>query len=418
MEAACCIVGGGLAGLATALSLAERGETPVLVEAARIGAGASGRNGGMASAGFVRDVRELARRLGAERSQTLFRLSREGLELLRRRVGQRAIPCGLTPGVVAASWFNAPARLAGEVRLHNELYGRRLELWSRERIRELYRTERYHGGLFDPDGFHLDPLQLCRGYARAAEGLGARLLEATPALSLERLRGGWRIGTPEGEVRARRVVLCQSVYPPPLLPSLARGGLTVLTFIIVTEPLGSRAGDAIRAPYAVYDDRFATGYYRLLGDGRLLWGGRVALRERPGAMPALMRRDLATVFPQLADVRIDHAWSGRMGFARHRMPVIRELEPGLWAATLFGGHGLNTTTMAGELVARALVEGDQTWRLFDPFPPAWTGGALGRLAAQALLYGHAVKDSLRAAWLNRRKRMPGGMRPASADQGG
>ena len=113
----------------------------------------------------------------------------------------------------------------------------------------------------------------------------------------------------------------------------------------------------IRAPYAVYDNRFATGYYRLLPDGRLLWGGRISTQEQPRDLAGLMRRDLALVYPQLADVAVDHAWSGRMGFARHKMPLIRELAPGLWVNSCFGGHGLNTTTLGGELVASAIARG-------------------------------------------------------------
>jgi gamma-glutamylputrescine oxidase len=318
-----------------------------------------------------------------------------------------------------ASWFDDPDLLAEEARLHNELYGMRLEFWPREQLREAYRSPRYHDGLFDPDGFHLDPLRLCDGYAAAAETHSARIFENTPATALERRGDRFLVRTPQGQVRAERVVLCQSVYPPGLRPELTRAGLAIATFIIVTEPLGSRAADAIRAPYAVYDDRFATGYYRLLADGRLLWGGRVALTERPSRLVPLMRRDLLTVFPQLGHVRIDHAWSGRMGFTRHKMPLIRELEPGLWTATLFGGHGLNTTTMAGELVARAIVECHDAWRLFEPFRPTRTYGPLGRFAAQALFHGHALKDSLRAGWLRKRgKRMPGAKHSASQDQGG
>ena len=419
VHAPTCIIGGGLAGLATALSLAERGHRPLLLEARRVGAGASGRNGGIASAGFARSTDDLARRLGAGPARALFQLSREGLELVRQRIARYAIPCGPVPGVVVASWFDDPGLLAEEAHRHNELYGMRLEHWSETRLRETFRSPRYHGGLFDPEGFHLDPLRLCEGYAAAAEKLGARIHEGTPALALERRPDGFHIRTPRGGVTADRVILCQSVYPPPLHPPLARAGLAVVSYIIVTEPLGELAASAIRAPYAVYDDRFATGYYRLLQDGRLLWGGRVALTEQPRALLPLMRRDLATVFPQLADLRIDHAWSGRMGFARHKMPLIRELEPGLWTATLFGGHGLNTTTMAGELVARAILEADRSWHLLDPFRPSWTGGPAGRLAAQALFHGHAFKDSLRAAWLRRqRKAMPAARHPASQDQGG
>lgn len=430
-EAGTVVVGGGLAGLGAALSLAERGDRgdgPVLlVEARRVGDGASGRNGGMASAGFARDAAWLEARVGAAGARALLRLSREaGLDLLRRRIERHAIPCGPVPGVVVASWFDDPAGLRAEAARHNAAHGTRLEFWPRERLRELYRSPRYHDGLLDPDGLHLDPLALCDGLARAAEALGVRILEDTPALGLRRLgssSGGFELATPGGTVRARRVVLCQSAERPALLPRLARAALPVATYIVVTEPLGARAADAVRAPHAVYDDRFATGYYRLLDDGRLLWGGRISLREEPPAvLVPRMRRDLALVYPQLADARIDYAWSGRMGFARHRMPLVRELEPGLWAAGLFGGHGLNTATMAGELVARAIDEGDPAWRLFEPFGPAWVGGPLGRLAAQALFHGHAARDSLRAAWHRRRnagKEAPVGGEPTGAeDQGG
>ena len=422
VEADACVVGGGLAGLSLALSLADRGVAPVVVlEAGRVGAGASGRNGGMASAGFARDAGSLEAAVGTGRARDLFRLSREaGLEPLRRRALAAGVP--LAPGVVVASWFDDPRGLAAEVARHNDAFGGRLEFWPRERLRGLYRSPRYHDGFLDPDGFHLDPLALCDGVARAAEARGVGIHEGTPALSLARrggAAGGFEITTPGGVVRARRVALCQGAYPPGILPALARATLAVATYVVVTEPLGGRAAEAIRAPHAVYDDRFATGYYRLLGDGRLLWGGRVALREEPAAaVVPLMRRDLALVYPQLAGARIDHAWSGRMGFARHRMPLVRELEPGLWVAGLLGGHGLNTATMAGELVARAIAEGDPAWRLLEPFGPAWAGGPLGRLAAGALFHGHAAKDALRAAWHRRRgaeKEAPVGGGPTGAE---
>jgi gamma-glutamylputrescine oxidase len=183
---------------------------------------------------------------------------------------------------------------------------------------------------------------------------------------------------------------------------VARATLPVFTYIVVTAPLDGAHAEVIRAPCAVHDTRFATGYYRLLPDGRLLWGGRIGVREHLRDVAALMRRDLTQVYPQLARVGIEHAWSGRMGFARHKMPLVRELEPGLWVNTAFGGHGLNTTTLGGELVAAALAEGDGRWRLLEPFGPRWTGGAAGPLAVQAVYWGHALADATRAWWHRRR----------------
>lgn len=393
VETETCVIGGGLAGLGTAMSLAERGRAVVLLEAARIGAGASGRNGGMVSAGFNRNLAFIERVVGAESAAALYRLSLEGVALLRGRIAAHAVACDLVEGVVEASWFADEAELAAIAHRLGRL-GAQLELWPGERLRAAYRSARFRCGLLDRGGFHLDPLALCRGLARAAQGQGVRLHEATPVQAVERQGGLWRVRTAQGEVRARWVVLATSAARPALLPALARATLPVHTHILVTEPLGARLQDAICAPYAVYDDRMATGYFRPLPEERLLWGGRVDALGPPAGLAQRMRRDLARVFPQLADVPIARVWSGAMGFARHRMPVVRPLADGLWVATGFGGHGLNTTTLAGELVATALVEGDQRWRLLAPFALPWNGGPLGPLAAQGFYLAYKLRDAM------------------------
>jgi gamma-glutamylputrescine oxidase len=404
IETEIAIVGGGLAGLATALSLSERGHCAVLLESGTIGSGASGRNGGMVSAGFAASTRLMERAVGRHPASTLMRLSREAMGLMRERIARYAIACEPVSGVVIASWFDDAKALAADVAEYNARYGMRLEFWPRDRLQRDFPSPRYWDGMFDPEGYHLDPLALCRGYAAAAESQGARLFEHSPATALRRVGGRWQVSTPQGDITTERLVLCQSAYPPRLLPALARATLPVFTYIIVTAPLAGAKAEVIRAPYAVYDNRFATGYHRLLPDGRLLWGGRISTQEHPKDLAGLMRRDLALVYPQLADVPVDYAWSGRMGFARHKMPLIRELAPGLWVNSCFGGHGLNTTTLGGEFVASALVEGDRRWKLLAPFAPRWTGGALGPLAAQAI-YGRArLQDAARSYWHRRRAR--------------
>ena len=395
-EAETCIVGGGLAGLGMALSLAERGRASVLLEAGRIGDGASGRNGGMASAGFTRGHGFVAARAGAAVADALYRLSLDGLALLRRRIGRHAIACGLVEGVVEASWRHDAGELERAAEPLRAL-GARLEVWPRARLRQAYRSRRYRAGILDRDGFHLDPLALCRGLADAAEALGAVLHEASPALELAPAGGGWRLRTAAGEILARQVVLCTSADRPALAPALDRAVLPIRSHIVVTEPLGSRLALAVNAPHAVYDDRLATGYYRPLAGGRLLWGGRVDALPGPRSVEAALRRDLALVFPQLADVPFAAAWTGAMGFVRHRMPVVRPLVRGLWVATGFGGHGLNTTTLAGELVASALVEGDRRWGLLEAFGLPWNGGPLGPLAAQAFYSTFQLRDRVAAS---------------------
>jgi gamma-glutamylputrescine oxidase len=396
IEAPVCILGGGLAGLSLALSLAERGQKAVLLEAGRVGDGASGRNGGMVAAGFTRGLEAMARRVGRAAAEELFCLSREAVALLRRRIERENMACELVPGIVEASWVAGDAAAARRAEAQNRL-GCRLEPWPGARVRALYRTPCYRSALLDPDGFHLDPLALCRGLARAAEARGVVLFEQSPAVALEPANAGWRVTTEKGAVRAEAVIFCTGAARPGFCPALARAVLPVTSHIAVTAPLGARLAAAIRAPYAVHDDRMATGYYRPLAGGRLLWGGGVDALDRGGSPEAVLRRDLARVFPQLADAPFACLWSGRMAFFRHRMPVVRPLGRGLWVATGFGGHGLNTTTLAGELVAAALVEGDDRWKLLAPFALPWHGGPFGPLAAEIFYRAWRLGDALRPA---------------------
>lgn len=425
-SAAIGIVGGGLAGLAVALGLAERGTTPVLLEAETVGSGASGQNGGLLSAGFTRSFTDLRRRLGEAHACELFRLSQDAVRLVERRIAAGAIACRPRYGVLEASWFDRPGALADEVDEQNRLFDRQLRFWPRAQLRQLYRSARYYDGIFDPQARHLDPLALSRGYARLARAKGARLFEHSPVIRVERgiafsgagrgqhagRRGaaGWRAITRNGGVlEVDQLVLATSAAGRHLASEIAHGLLPVNTYIIVTEPLPEGSKLPIRAAYAVYDDRFATGYYRLIDDRpggghRLLWGGRIGLGPAPTELDQRLRADLARVYPELATVRVAHAWAGQMGFARHRMPVVAPLAPGLWVTTGFAGHGLNTTTMAGELLAAALLEDSDEWRLLAPFGLAWTGGRLGPLAAQALYHGQALKDGLVAFWHRHRPR--------------
>jgi len=416
--AAIGIVGGGLAGLAVALGLAERGARPVLLEAATIGAGASGRNGGLLSAGFTRGFESLCRKLGAADATTLFRLSVDAVRLVERRIHAGAIACRIGHGVLEASWFDRPDELRAFVDEQNRLFDRKLEFWPRDALRRHFRSPHYWDGIYDPQARHLDPLALCRGYARLAGTAGARLFERSPVVRLERRQAGpgsgaggrgWRVTTRDGGVlEVDQLVLATNAARPALDRCLARGLLPVNTYIIVTEPLPEDDTLPIRAAHAVYDDRFATGYYRLVEDDatggkRLLWGGRIGIEAAPADLARRLRADLAQVYPELAAVRVDFGWAGEMGFARHKMPVVAPLEPGLWVTTGFAGHGLNTTTMAGELLARALLDDDDTWRLMTPFGLSWTGGRLGVHAAQALYHAQALKDGLVARWQHRRR---------------
>jgi len=401
-EVRTCIVGGGFAGLNTALGLAERGHGPVCVlEAHELGHGASGRNGGFVFGGFSAGEQALVDRLGAPRARALYAGTQSAVHLIRARIAQGEIACHHTDeGVLWANWFRDPRVLDDRRRLMAEVFGVDWRPVPPAELRDIVRSPRYHGALFEPNALHFQPLEYARGLAAMAERLGVRLHESSPATAIARERGGWRVSTPAGEVRCRDLVLACGGYLAGLRRDVDAGVLPIATYVMVTEPLGDRMRDILRTRAAIYDSRFAFDYYRPLPDGRLLWGGRISVLDRsPRAVERLLRRDLLRVFPQLAGVRIDHAWSGLMSYARHEMPQLGRIEDGLWLAQAFGGHGVAPTTFAGELLAKAIAEGDQGWRELQAFglvsalkPAGFVGAQLRYWWLQARDEWQALRD--------------------------
>jgi gamma-glutamylputrescine oxidase len=280
--------------------------------------------------------------------------------------------------------------------LLSEHFGVDWQWIPRTRMRELLDTDRYADGLFEPNAFHFHPLKYVHGVARAAIGLGARIHESTPAIALAHDGAGWRVRTPEGEVRARHVVLACGGYLAGLRREVDAAVLPIATYVMVTAPLGERLSSVLRTRAAVYDTRFAFDYYRPLPDTRLLWGGRISVRDRsPAQVQRLLLRDLARVYPQLADVRIDFAWSGLMSYARHEMPQIAQVEQGLWVAQAFGGHGVAPTTFAGEILAAAIAEDDPRWREFADYGLVSALKPAGFLGAQLTYWWLQMRDAFR-----------------------
>ena len=395
-EARVCIVGGGFAGMATALGLVERGERDVVVlEARRIAYGASGRNGGFVFGGYSRGEDALLRELGPGKARAMYRGTLEAVERIRARIDRYGIACDrVDGGVLWANWFKDPDVLRARQRLLADHFDANWQWVSRATLRERVLSERYSDALFEPRAFHFHPLNYALGVADASEAQGAVLHEDTPALALERDGGGWRVRTPGGDVRAAQVVLACGGYLAGLRRDVDAAVLPIATYVMVTEPLGARLQAAVSTRAAVYDTRFAFDYYRALPDTRLLWGGRISIRNRsPAAVKALLYRDLLKVYPQLRGVRIDYAWSGLMSYARHEMPQVGRIDEGLWLAQAFGGHGVAPTTFAGELVAAGLAEGDQRWRelgdygLVSAFKPA------GFIAAQLGYWWAEFRDA-------------------------
>jgi len=282
--------------------------------------------------------------------------------------------------------------------------GADVEAWSADRVREVLPSERYFSAVAFPRAFHIDPLNYTLGLAAAAEAAGVRIFEETPAVTIDPAGVRKRVQTTSALVRAAHVVLCGNVHLGGLMPRLAATLIPITTYVIVSEPI-PQLSEVVRYRGAVSDGERADNHYRILGGDRLQWSGRVTTWE---ADPKLFARGLAAgirrIFPQLGKVEVAQAWSGTLGRAIHRMPQIGEIQRGLWVASAFGGHGLNTTAMAGELIARGIVENDQTWRLFAPYELVWAGGRIGRFVAQSVYLGSRPVTAVKEVWVRYRER--------------
>ena len=394
-----CIIGGGLAGLSTALGLAERSVDDVVVlEAQQVGFGASGRNGGFVFGGYSLDCADLLKTLGPARARELYTLTTDAVALMRERIARYRIDCDATDaGVILANWFDDPARLDAQRRLMRDSFGVDWEPVSATQLASQLKTRRYHGGLFERNAFHFHPLKYVLGVARAAAHAGVTIHERSPVTRLQRAGAGFVVYTPQGALEARHVVMAGGGYARKVYSRVERAVLPIATYVMATEPLGARQQDALATRAAVYDTRFAFDYYRPLPDTRILWGGRISVRDRaPAAIARLLRRDLLKVYPQLHDVRIEHAWGGLMSYARHKMPQIGRSADGVWYAVGFGGHGMAPTTVSGELLAAAIAGERPVPDAFAAFGLTPAYGTLGLAAAQLTYTAMQTRDALAA----------------------
>jgi gamma-glutamylputrescine oxidase len=258
------------------------------------------------------------------------------------------------------------------------------------------RSDRYSAALLEPDAFHFHPLKYALGAAAAAEAMGARLHERSKVVAVATAGSGARVTTDGGTVNARHVVICGGGYLAKLVPALERAMLPIATYVMATEPLGDTLQALLPSRAAIYDTRFAFDYYRKLNDTRLLWGGRISIRDRrPQDIAHFLKDDMLKVFPGLRDARIEHAWGGMMSYARHKMPQIGRLPNGLWYGLGFGGHGVAPTTAAGELIADAIAHGKSLPDGFERYGLPHAFRPLGLAAAQATYSWLQFKDRLR-----------------------
>ena len=401
LSAEVCVIGGGLAGVSTALGLAERGRSAVLLEANQIGWGASGRNGGCVASGFSQNPLVLIEKLGLAHAKQLYTLTQKAYELIQLRVKDVEAEIKSTiQGTVTASWFNDSDGLQDYIHTMNTEFGESFEYWSKEKINDMYLTSRYHCGYLEPDTSHFQSLNYALHTADMASNAGARIFEQSPVTKVVGINSDsarWKISTPNGEVTADHIVYACSGYIGSLQSKLSRATLPVATYVLLTEPLGARLKTAIRAPYAVSDNRFSSNYYRIVQNDQLLWGGRVSMfHPSQQALKKIMLKDLLSVYPQLQGIRGEVAWGGYMGYARHKMPQLGQLKPGEWYCQGFGGHGMATTTMGGELIASAIANNDDTWQAFAPFGLDYVGKPFGPVIAQLAYWSYQIQDAIKS----------------------
>jgi gamma-glutamylputrescine oxidase len=406
IEVETAIVGGGFAGLGLAASLQERGRGSIaLIEAESIGHGASGRNGGFVFGGFSRGPEALLRDLGAQAARELYAGTRAAVQRIRERIERHRIDCQrVEGGALWLDWFDSRrsrAAMTAQAELLLTQFGVRWEPVDRQQVCDWLQTERYGGALLERDAFHFHPLAYARGLAAALQAGGALVFERSAVQRIERDGGGWRIhGACGGQLRAQQLVMAGGGYLQQVLPPLERARLPIATYVMTTEPLAADR-QPIRCDAALYDNRFAFDYYRRLADGRILWGGRISILERePAQIAALLKQDLLKVYPQLADVGISHAWGGLMSYARHQMPQIGQLAPGLWYAQAFGGHGVAPTTLAGDWLAAAIC-GEPLPQALKRYGLSPVFGKAGLLAAQASYSWAELRDALHESLFKR-----------------
>lgn len=382
-----CVVGAGFAGISTALHLAERGYKVVVLEAVRVGYGASGRNGGQIINGYSRDDAVIRARYGSDAADALLAMSHEGGDIIRERIAKYDIKCALKTGAFFAAFTEAQmddlkARAANWAKAGNNT----LRLLDRAETQQVVGTDLYCGGLLDMRGGHIHPLNLVAGEAVAFEHLGGVIYENSRVTGVD--TGAHPVvRTAEGEVHAKQVVVCGNAYLGGVLPRLSGRIMAVSSQIVTTEVLGADVTDKmLPQDYSVEDCNFLLDYYRITEDKRLLFGGGVVYS---GADPADIRKRLyphiIKTFPQLEGVKLDYAWSGHFALTLTRLPHVGQLSDTVYFIQGDSGHGVTTTHLLGRLTAEAIAGDAARYGVFAgmrnyPFP----GGRMFRVPLTAL----------------------------------
>lgn len=388
------VIGGGYTGLSTALHAAERGLSVAVIEAHRIGFGASGRNGGQVGTGWNKDQFWLEQKLGKDAAARLWDLTVEAKALTRDLAARFAPDAGYKPGVLHGEWSGSSA---DEVRHYSDwlmqTHDYPTEFLDKDAVQDVCRSTVYQCGLLDWDAGHLHPLRYVLGLAKGAEAQGVQIFERTEATHV--MPG--KIETPHGMIRADHIVIAGNGYLSDIARDVSARVMPINSFIAATEPLGDLAHDVLTRDVAVADDKFVVNYFRLSEDKRLLFGGRENYSIGfPSDINTALRARMVRLFPQLKGVGIDYSWGGTLGITMTRLPMVRQISPGVLAAGGFSGHGVALTTLVGKVMAEMIAGQSDRFDLLTKLPtPGFPGGRHARAPLLTLaMTWYALRDRL------------------------
>jgi glycine/D-amino acid oxidase-like deaminating enzyme len=379
------VVGAGLAGLTVALEAARLGASVAVLEGRHVGWNASGHQLGTVMPGYGLPVGDLIARVGFEDARELWSMSKEGANYVRANASEELIPgIALSEGALEVSNVEAGDQLISRLQVLGGDFDTEVEGWQVDRVRDQLKTDHYFHGMYYPTAFQIDGRKYVHGLAALAKRAGARIFEETPVVSIDSSGIRKRIVTPSARLRASHIVLAGNIHLGVPLRRLSETLLPIWRYAAVTAPLGERLAEVISFRGSVTDTD-GVDHFRIVDGDRLMWASpETTWAARPERFAGAIQRRILTIFPRLGQVEIAEVWGGAVGQTVHGMPQIGQLRRGLWVASGFGRQGLNTSAMAGQLIARSILWGDERWRLFSPFELVWAGGPTGRVAGYVI----------------------------------